>query len=311
MTQPEFKSGFISLTGLPNAGKSTLLNQLAGMHLAITSPKPQTTRQVIRAIVDEPDCQIIFLDTPGYHNPKSRLDRFMLNGVMAALTDGDIILLVTDADAAARANPAAGLPRLEQALLERLQKMDKPVVLAMNKVDKMAKEDLLPLIARYDQAYPFTAIIPISARSGDGMQQLLTEIRRLLQPGPRYFPVDTLTDQTERSMAAELIREQVLLLTHAEIPHGVAVEIEAFEETGEPERERVHINAAIYCDKDSHKGILIGKQGSMLKNIGTQARLSIEEMTGCPCYLELFVKVREDWRNRRDILRNLGLDSRS
>ena len=287
-----------------------MVNQLSGLHLAITSPKPQTTRQVIRAIVDEPDSQIIFLDTPGYHDPKSRLDRFMLSGIMAALTDGDIILLVTDADAAARANPAAGLPRLERALLDRLQKMDKPVILAMNKVDKMAKETLLPLMARYDQAYSFAAIIPISARSGDGMKQLLTEIRRLLPTGPRYFPVDTLTDQTERSIAAELVREQVLLLTHAEIPHGVAVEIESFEDIGEPERERVLINAAIYCDKDSHKGILIGKQGSMLKRIGTQARLSIEEMTGCPCYLELFVKVREGWRNRRDILHSLGLDSR-
>lgn len=311
MSDSSFKSGFISLAGLPNAGKSTLLNQLAGLHLAITSPKPQTTRQTIRAIIDEPDSQMIFLDTPGYHQPKSQLDRYMLRDILAALTDADIVLLITDADAAARANPASGLPALERKLLEQLQPMGKPVILILNKIDKMAKESLLPLIARYNQAYPFVAILPVSARSGDGISQLLAEIRRILPPGPRYYPLDTLTDQTERSMAAELIREQVLLQTHAEIPHGVVVEIEAFEEIGEPERTRAEISAVIYCDKDSHKGILIGKQGSMLKNIGTQARLQIEELLGCPCYLELFVKVREGWRNRRDILRNLGLGSRT
>ena len=308
MSEIEFKSGFISLAGLPNAGKSTLLNQLAGMHLAITSPKPQTTRQVVRAIIDEPGLQMVFLDTPGYHTANTRLGKNMLSSIAAALTDADIVLLVTDAS---RAQTASRLPATEQALLERLGKLDKPVILVLNKVDIMVKEQLLPLIERYNKAYPFAAIIPLSARNGDGLDDLLAEIRRHLPAGPQYYPLASVTDLTEREMAAELIREQVLLLTHAEIPHGTAVEVEKFEETGSPQRTQVRVSAVIYCDKDSHKGILIGKQGSMLKAIGTQARLSIEEMAGCPCFLELFVKVRPGWRNRRDILRTLGLETRS
>jgi GTP-binding protein Era len=307
MADNVFKSGVVSLTGLPNAGKSTLLNQLAGMQLAITSPKPQTTRQVIRAIIDEPDSQIVFLDTPGFHSPKSQLDRYMLSGITAALTDCDIIVLVTDSIKAARSKQ---IPALEKSLLARVKKLDKPVILLLNKIDQVRKDLLLPLIARYDEAGPFAAIIPVSARKGDGVELMLAEIRRLLQPGPHYFPVDSLTDQTERSLAAELIREQVLLLTHEEIPHGVAVEIESFLEKGEPERDFVEISAVIYCDRESHKGILIGKQGAMLKQIGTRARQKIEEMTGTGCYLELFVKVREGWRNRQDILHSLGLTSR-
>jgi len=308
MNDSHFKSGFVSLAGLPNAGKSTLLNQLAGMHLAITSPKPQTTRQVVRAIIDEPGAQMIFLDTPGYHTANTRLDKNMLASIAAALTDADIVLLVTDAS---RAQTASKLPATELALLERLGKLEKPVILLLNKVDKMAKEQLLPLIGRYDQAYPFAAIIPLSARNGDGLDDLLSEIRKLLPEGPQYYPVDSVTDLTEREMAAELIREQVLLMTHDEIPHGSAVEVEKFDEIGSPDRTQIRISAVIYCDKDGHKGILIGKGGSMLKAIGTKARLNIEQMAGCACFLELFVKVRPGWRNRRDILRTLGLETRA
>lgn len=306
-----FKSGFVSLVGLPNAGKSTLINQLAGTQLAITSPKPQTTRFVIQAIMNEPDTQIIFLDTPGFCRPRNKLDQAMQRGIATALADGDIILMITDAAAAARAEKSDRLPRLEQELLERIKKQDKPVVLALNKIDLMAKEALLPIIARYSKEAPFEAIVPISARDGDGIGDLLSEIRRLLKPGPKYYPEETWTDQTERRMVAELIRQQILLLTQEEIPHGVAVDIESFEEIGEPFRERVRISATIYCEKNSHKGILIGKGGSMLKKIGTQAREEIEYLLGCPCYLELFVKVREDWRNRQDVLRHLGFVTRN
>lgn len=315
-----FRSGLVNLTGRPNSGKSTLLNQYAGMHLAITSPKPQTTRQVIRAILDEPGYQIIFLDTPGLHAPKNRLGQMMMNSAQAALADADISVLLIDAAAATENDRRPQVPALERNWLAKAGQIGKPVILVMNKIDRIAKEVLLPLIAVYAAAFPFQAIIPMSARTGDGADLLLAEIRKLLPPGPQYYPADSLTDQTERSMAAELIREQILLQTSEEIPHGVAVEIEAYEECqpsdagGEPaedaDRSLIRIMAVIYCDKESHKGILIGKQGSMLKKLGTAARLQIEQMTGCPCYLELFVKVREGWRDRRNILRDLGYEPR-
>jgi GTP-binding protein Era len=329
MTETPFRSGFVCLTGLPSSGKSTLVNHLAGLHLAITSPKPQTTRDVIRVILDQPDSQIIFFDTPGLHQPKTKLGQYMKRKLTSALQDGDLIVLLTDAVASSEAKRGPAVPALEQDLLRQAAALGKPVILVLNKVDRIAKEQLLPLIALYAAYYDFAAIVPLSALTGDGVPVLLEEIRRRLAPGPRYYPEDSLTDQTERNLAAELIREQILQLTSEEIPHSVAVEIEAFEEIGlaeaesgppetalDPagdagpktagERQRVLIKAALYCDKDSHKGILIGKNGAMLKRIGTQARLRIEQMTGCPCYLELFVKVREGWRDRQDILRSLG-----
>ena len=309
MNQEVIRSGFVSLIGLPNAGKSTLLNQIAGQHLAITSPKPQTTRHVIQGIIDKPESQIIFIDTPGFHQPKSQLERYMANRITTALMDSDIILLLTDADAAAKAKRDE-LPKQEQMLLQSIKRLEKPAILVLNKVDKMTKEHLLPVMDRYNRAHPFQSMIPVSAKTGDGIAQLIEEIESKLPSGPRYYPADSLTDQTERSLAGELIREQILLLTHDEIPHGAAVSIESFEEQGSPDRERVLINAVIYCDRESHKKIIIGRQGSMLKKIGTAARLNIEAMLGCPCYLELFVKVREDWRNKREILKNLGFETR-
>ena len=307
----DFHSGLVVLTGRPNTGKSTLLNRYAGMHLAITSPKPQTTRQVIRAIIDDETSQIIFLDTPGLLSPRSKLDRFMDVSTAAALSDADVVVLMIDAAAATEKDRGPRVPPLERQWLEKAGTMNKPIILVMNKVDKVTKEALLPLMAVYAKVFPFHAIIPISASSGDGTTILFDEIRKLLPAGPRYYPIDSLTDQSEKTLVAELIREQVLLQTHEEIPHGVAVEIESFEELPDADaRDLVRIQAAIYCEKDSHKGILIGKQGSMLKKIGTYARKSIEEMTGCPCYLELFVKVREDWRNRQEILRDLGYEAR-
>ncbi len=300
-----FHSGFVSLVGRPNVGKSTLLNQLAGQRLAITSPKPQTTRSIIRAILDQPDAQIVFVDTPGLHQPKSKLGHYMTDSARLALAETDVVLLLIEAGFSAR------VLDLERKVLDQLKGSGKPVILVINKVDAHEKEALLPLIAAFSQAYEFSAIIPVSARTGDGLDVLVAEIKKHLPIGPRYFPEDSLTDQTERMIAAELIREQILLKTHEEIPHGTAVSIETFkEETDETgERLRVTIEATILCERDTHKGIIIGKKGSMLTAIGTDARKEIEAMLDCPCYLDLFVKVREDWRNRQSILNDLGYHS--
>ena len=317
MNEQNFRSGFVSLIGRPNVGKSTLLNQLAGIRLAITSPKAQTTRQVVRAVLDDDNSQMIFLDTPGLHTPHSRLGDYMMSVASTALSDGDVILLLIDAEGAAGSKSGPGVPSIEAGILQKAAAKKKPVILVLNKVDKIAKESLLPILAAYSAAYDFVALIPVSAKTGDGIPELVKVIKSLLPEGPRYFPVDSVTDQTERSLCAELIREQILFLTSEEIPHGTAVEIESFEEVAEGEtieedsgieRDLVRVNAAIYCDKDSHKGILIGKQGSMLKKIGTNARKQIEEMLGCKVYLELHVIVREGWRNRNGILRNLGYE---
>jgi len=306
MTQsPDFRSGFVSLVGRPNVGKSTLLNQLAGQRLAITSPKPQTTRSIIRAILDQPDAQIVFLDTPGLHQPKRKLGRYMTESARMALAESDVVLLLIEAGFSPR------VLDLEQKVLNQLKGSEKPVILVINKVDVNEKEALLPLIAAFSQAFDFTAIIPVSAKTGDGMEVLVGEIKKHLQPGPRYFPEDSLTDQTERMIAAELIREQILRKTHEEIPHGTAVSIESFKEDFDDagERVRVTIEATILCERDTHKGIIIGKRGSMLTAIGTDARKEIEAMLDCPCYLDLFVRVREDWRNRQNILNDLGYHS--
>ena len=319
MNNPSFRSGFVSLIGRPNVGKSTLLNQLAGIRLAITSPKPQTTRQVVRAIIDQDDSQIIFLDTPGMHKPRTKLGEYMVSAASKALADGDIILLLVDAEKATGEKAIQGVPAIEAELLEKAARMKKPVILVLNKVDKIAKEALLPLMAAYASAFEFVAIVPLSAKTGDGLDVLVSEIRKRLPEGPRYYPLDSLTDQTERDLCAELIREQILFQTSEEIPHGTAVEIESFEalaggeilaDDAQDERELVRLSAVIYCDKDSHKGILIGRQGSMLKKIGSGARAAIEAMLDCSCYLSLHVKVREDWRNRSGILRNLGYEAR-
>ena len=321
MSEQIIRSGFVSLIGRPNVGKSTLLNKLVGVRLAITSPKPQTTRQVVRGIIDDENSQIIFLDTPGFHAPRTRLGEYMVQAATTALADGDIALLLVDAEKATGERAYPGIPSIEADIMQKADNMNKKVILVLNKVDRGVKEALLPLMALYASAFDFAAIVPISAKTGDGLDRLISEIRQLLPEGPRYYPVDSLTDHTERGLCAELIREQVLLLTSEEIPYGVAVEIESFTalaDDNEPqrddavtERNLVRIGAVIYSNKDSHKGILIGNRGSMLKNIGSRARGQIEAMLGCPCYLELHVKVREDWRNRRGILRNLGYETRN
>lgn len=303
-----FKSGFATLIGRPNVGKSTLLNKISGSRLAITSPKPQTTRHVIRAIHDDNESQIVFMDTPGMHQPKTKLGEHMVSSSKQAIAETDVVLLLIEAGF----DPRVGL--LEKKLLTLASQYKKPVILVINKSDIVVKESILPLITAFDKVFDFAAIIPVSAKTGDGLPELITEIKKLLPEGPRYFPEESYTDQTERMIAAELIREQILFRIHEEIPHGTAVAIESFEEifeeNDESVRKHVSLNAAILCDKASHKGIIIGKQGQTLKAIGSAARKEIENMLGCTCYLQLFVKVREDWRNRKGILNDLGYNSR-
>lgn len=323
-----FRSGYAAIIGRPNVGKSLLLNKLSGIRVAIVSPKPQTTRHNIRAILDEPDAQIIFVDTPGMHKPKTKLGEYMVDCAYNALNDADILILMIDAT-------SPKITETEKNCCEIALKFKKQIILLINKVDLIPKEDLLPIIERYTKLYEFDAIIPISARTKDGLEILKEEIIIRLPEGPRYFPIDSITDQTERTIVSELIREQLLLLTSDEIPHGTAVEIESFEERYNPAdvnvsdkgayteedditdkeieleddqetRNFVRINAVIYCDKESHKRILIGKNGEMIKRIGSRARMQIEQMLQCKVYIELFVKVREDWRNNIPILGNLG-----
>lgn len=306
-----FYSGFISLVGRPNAGKSTLLNYLTGLKLAIVSPKSQTTRSAVRSIVNKPNAQLIFIDTPGMHRPTNKLGRSMMQDTWRSFNDADIVLLLVD-------GIKGNFTSMEQSVIKKASESDQPIVLAINKIDDMVKEDLLPIISSYSERYPFEAIVPISARTGDGVEALMDELIRLLPEGPRYYPKDTFTDQSERSLAAELIREQILRYTHDEIPHGTAVLIDKFEETfaapsddseySEYDREIVRIYATIFADRGGHKGILIGKEGAALKRIGTAARRSLEAMLGCKVYLELFVKVRKDWRNSGDILSELGFN---
>lgn len=300
-----FKSGFIAIVGRPNSGKSTLLNQLSGEYLAITSHKAQTTRSNIRCIIDTDDAQCIFIDTPGLHSPKNKLGSYMMEGANAAIKDCDVLLLLLDSS-------KRHLMPKELELAKEVAAAGKPVILAINKIDQVDKNSLLPLIDRLSKEMDFQAIVPISALKGDGSDLLLEEIIKCLPEGPRFYAAEDYTDQTERSLAAELIREKILRFTNQEIPHGTGVIITSFEEdfidesVDEYNRSLVKIKADILCEKDSHKIILIGKNGSMLKRIGSSARISIEEMLACKVYLELFVKVRPDWRNRPGILGDLG-----
>jgi len=298
-------SGFAAIIGRPNVGKSTLLNKLSGMKLAIISHKPQTTRNNIRAIVNRENTQIIFVDTPGIHNPKSELAKMMVESSSRASKDSDVVLLMVDGRFS---NPA----EVEREAIRQAEKHEKPLILVVNKTDIVTKESILPIIKHYSALYDFKAIVPVSAFTGDGLNVLLDEISKLLPPGPRYFPEEEFTDQSERELAAEFIREQILHYTNEEIPHGTAVSIDKYEENvpgidgSAPENEIVKIYASIICEKSTHKSILLGKSGQMIKRIGSAARVNIEKMTGCKVYLEIHVKVREDWKNRTAYLNDLG-----
>lgn len=285
----------IAVIGRPNVGKSTLINTLIGQKIAIMSDKPQTTQNRILCILTEPDAQIVFLDTPGIHKPKHKLGEYMVKAAEGTLKEVDAILFVVDATE--KMGPG------EYYILERLQATRKPVILVVNKLDLIEKEEVLPIISRYADKYPFVGVVPISAKAETNLDSLLTEVKKYLPEGPQYYPEDMVTDQPERLIVAELIREKVLQLTRDEVPHAVAVETD--EMTTRPNGD-VYIRATIYVERDSQKGIIIGAKGAMLKEVGALARKDIEALLGSRVFLNLWVKVKKDWRNREGVLHNFG-----
>ena len=289
------KSAMITVCGRPNVGKSTLTNALVGEKIAIVSNKPQTTRNRIIGIVSHGDTQLVLLDTPGFIRPRNRLGEYMVNVVQESVTDVDAILFLVEP------LPEAGPG--EVALIERFRESGVPVVLAINKIDTVEVPQLLKVIAAYSALYDFEAVIPVSAKTGDGLQDLLAELDKLAVEGPHLFPDDEITDQPERQICAELIREKILLNLDKEIPHGTAVEITKF---AERESGILDIDATIYCEKASHKGILIGKSGAMLRKIGSEARADMEAFLGAKVFLQTWIKVKENWRDSDVMLRNFG-----
>ncbi len=289
------KSAIITIAGRPNVGKSTLLNALVGEKIAIVSNKPQTTRNRISAILNRGDTQFVFLDTPGFHKPRTKLGDYMVGVVNESVSDVDAVILIVE--------PIAGAGKQEQALIAQLHKQNAPALLVINKIDTVEKDTLLEVIASYQGLYPFDACIPISAKRRDGLQELLQELDRYAVPGPQLFPDDMITDQPERQIVAEIIREKMLWNLEREIPHGTAVEITKFSERDDGV---IEIDATIYCEKASHKGIIIGKQGAMLKKISTMARHDCERFLGAKIYLQTWVKVKENWRDNPNLIRNFG-----
>ena len=289
------KSGFAAVIGRPNVGKSTLINALIGQKIAIMSDKPQTTRSRILCILTEEDAQIIFLDTPGVHKPKHKLGDYMAKATEGALHGVDVVVFVVDVTE----KMGAG----EQYILKQLANVRVPVLLAVNKVDCIPREESLPVIANYAKAYDFAGIVPISAREGENLDGLLGEIKKYLPEGPQYYPADMVTDQPERLIVAELVREKVLELTRDEIPHAVAVDIEEMTTRAKGD---VYIRAVIYVERESQKGIVIGARGALLRTIGQRARADVETLLGSKVYLDLWVKTRKDWRNRANALREFG-----
>ena len=289
------KSGFVAVIGRPNVGKSTLINALIGQKIAIMSDKPQTTRSRILCILTADDAQIIFLDTPGVHKPKHKLGDYMAKAAEGALHGVDVIVFVVDVTE----KMGAG----EQYILKQLAHVRVPVLLAVNKVDCIPRKDVLPVLASYAKVYDFAGLVPISARAGENLDGLLAEIKGHLPEGPQYYPADMVTDQPERLIIAELVREKTLELTRDEIPHAVAVDIE--EMTTRPKGD-VYIRAVIYVERASQKGIVIGARGALLRTIGQRARADVEMLLGTKVYLDLWVKTRRDWRNRANALREFG-----
>jgi len=287
------RAGFVAIVGRPNAGKSTLLNRLVGQKIAIVTSKPQTTRNRIQGILTRPEGQIVFIDTPGLHEAKSALGRQMMQEVAAALEGIDILLLMVDASSA--------LLQADELLLERAKRFRGKTILALNKVDRVPKPKLLPLIDAFQKAFHFTAIVPISALKGSGCDELLKEILGLLPEGDPYFPEDQVTDQPERFLAAEIVREKAIQVMYHEVPYALGVIVEKFEESAR----LLRIEATMNVERDTQKKILIGHKGEMLKKIGTEARRELEEIFGVKVYLGLFVKVAPDWRENPQKVREL------
>lgn len=292
-----FRSGFVAIIGRPNVGKSTLLNRIVGQKIAITSPKPQTTRNRILGIQNTDDTQVLFVDTPGIHEARSPLNRYMVDQARSACLDVDVVLWLVEADRPVDTDPM--IPRL-------LEKSKNPVLLVINKIDTVPKDKLLPLIDAYSRICPFASIVPVSALKGDGVDALMGEIPALLPEGPRYYPEDQLTDVPERFIVAEMIREQILMRTKDEVPYGVAIVVERFEEN--PARNMIGISAVINVERDSHKGILVGKGGTMIRQIGQSARKEMERMLGVKVHLELFVRVQKNWTSSGRMMKEFGYE---
>lgn len=292
------KSAIISIVGKPNVGKSTLLNRLVGTKIAIVSNKPQTTRTRITGVVTKRDCQFVFQDTPGLHKPRSRLGDYMVKVVNDTVTDVDIAAMVVD--------PVPHIGPAEQELMERMKQYRMPSVLVINKIDTVKNEDLLAVIAAYSEAHTWDAVVPLSAKTGENCDILFEEFEKFAIEGPQLFPDDMLCDQPERQLVAEIIREKMLRNLEREVPHGTAVAVEQMRERDDG---LMNIAATIYCEKNSHKGIIIGKQGAMLRKIGAEARKDIEELLDTRVYLQLWVKVKEGWRNNQYQMRNFGYEN--
>lgn len=297
MQSSNYKSGFAAVIGRPNVGKSTLINSLIGQKVVIMSDKPQTTRNKIMCILTLEDAQILFIDTPGIHKPKHKLGEFMVRAAENTLREVDVILFVVDVTE--EMGPG------ERYILERLSEVKTPVILVVNKIDLIDKRQVLPIIEKYTASHPFTAVVPISALEHTNLEGIVEEIKKYLVPGPQYYPEDMVTDQPERLVIAEMIREKVLHVTREEIPHAIAVDIEEIKTRA---NEDLYVRAVIYVERDSQKGIVIGAKGNLLKEIGKQARVDIENLLGSKVFLDLWVKVKKDWRNRDTMLRSFGYE---
>ncbi|MGD6832209.1 GTPase Era [Sutcliffiella halmapala] len=298
-TNTNYKSGFVSIIGRPNVGKSTFLNRVIGQKIAIMSDKPQTTRNKIQGVFTQDDAQIVFIDTPGIHKPKHKLGDFMMKVAQNTLKEVDLILFMI--------NAKEGLGRGDEFIIEKLKETSTPVYLVINKIDEVHPDELLPLMETYKSLFNFKEIIPISALQGNNVETLLEQIKQFLPEGPQYYPADQVTDHPERFIVSELIREKVLHLTREEVPHSIAVAIDSMKK-----RERgdiVDIQATIVVERDSQKGIVIGKQGKVLKEVGQKARMDIEALLGSKVFLELWVKVQKDWRNKQSQLRDFGFNA--
>jgi len=309
MKDSKFKSGFVTLIGRPNVGKSTLMNQLIGQKIAITSDKPQTTRNRIQTVFTDENGQVIFLDTPGIHKAKNKLGEYMVNVAERTINEVDLVLWLVE--------PSTFIGAGEQHIAEQLRKVKTPIFLVINKMDLVKKEQLLIFISAYKDICNFAEIIPVSALKGENTKVLMEEIYKYMPEGPQYYDEDTVTDQPERQIVAELIREKALNLLDDEIPHGIAVSIDLMKERpdsqgGKPNPKdyygngMIDIEATIVCERDSHKGIIIGKSGSKLKQIGSQARREIENLLDCKVNLQLWVKVKKDWRDSDILMKNFG-----
>ncbi len=289
------KTAMITICGRPNVGKSTLTNALVGEKIAIVSNKPQTTRNRISAVVNRGDTQFVIIDTPGFHKPRTRLGDYMVNVVKESVADVDAVMLLVE--------PIANIGRQEEELIARIKETGVPAILVINKIDTVEKTELLEVMALYSAAHDFDAIIPMSAKNGEGIDELLAELEKYAQEGPQLFPDDMICDQPEKQICAELVREKLLLCLDKEIPHGTAVEVTRFSER---DNGIIDLDVTIYCEKASHKGIIIGKQGAMLKKIGELARADIEALMGTKVFLQTWVKVKENWRDSTAQLRNFG-----